>query len=162
MTSTFQVCMYVCNYKCGLYDIIALVNILPLPLSGQVGLFLGARRSMSRKERDSGGGRRRCYFQTTCMNICIVSSVCNVCIVRNVCWLMFAYEIGSCIIILISSLCYYWRVHNIVLGRVTLTALHIKAVSMWSYSSSAMQIVERSSSSSRCLPYQRRLFHVCM
>ena len=55
-----------------------------------------------------------------------------------------------------------WRVHNIVLGRVTLTALHIQTVSMWSCSSSGVQVVERSSSSSRYLPYQRRLFHVCM
>ena len=28
--------MYVCINKCGLYDNIALVNILPLPLPGQV------------------------------------------------------------------------------------------------------------------------------
>jgi hypothetical protein len=28
--------MYACIYKCGLYDIIPFVNILPLPLSGQV------------------------------------------------------------------------------------------------------------------------------
>ena len=52
--------------------------------------------------------------------------------------------------------------HNIVLGRVTLTALHIQAVSMWSCSSSGVQVVEGSSSSSRYLPYQRRLFHVCI
>jgi hypothetical protein len=45
--------------------------------------------------------------------------------------------------------------------RATLTALHIQAVSMWSCSSSGVQLVERSSSSSRYLPYQRRLFNVC-
>ena len=28
--------MYVCIYKCGLHDIIALVNFFPLPQSGQV------------------------------------------------------------------------------------------------------------------------------
>ncbi len=46
--------------------------------------------------------------------------------------------------------------------RVTLTALHMQAVSMWSCSSSGGQVVERFSSSSRYPPYQRKLFHVCM
>ncbi len=135
--------------------------------SGQIRLFLSARRSMSRKERDSEGDRRRCNFQITCMYVCVYVFYYEWMIScslgpRNVCRWIFAYEIGRCIIILISSLCYYWRVHNIVLGRVTLAALHIQEVSMWSYSSSDVQVVERSSSSSRCLSYQRRLFHVCM
>ena len=57
---------------------------------------------------------------------------------------------------------YYYSYFIIVLllTRLTLTALYIQTVSMWLCFSSVVQVVERSSSSSRYLPYQRGIFHV--
>jgi hypothetical protein len=61
--------MYVCMYKCGLYDDITLVNILPLPLSGQVRLdcfLLRGDRCRGRK-----GIATEAADDATCMYVCM-------------------------------------------------------------------------------------------
>ena len=97
------VCMYVCMYAACLISLHLWIFSLSAARSGLVGLFLSARRSMSRMERDSEGGRRRCYFKITCMYVYM--SVCSCVIWMPVSFYRRSHPSCSLLVIMNMRLC---------------------------------------------------------